>query len=121
MKLINNNLKILEKHRLSDYNETYIVENLNSEFAGEKYILVLLDGNTNQMLIKDYINSHIEYKSISHKYILKTIDFKRIESINLKPVYGNMFYALSEYTNWEKLSDIKRNFTATLCVRIVVV
>lgn len=122
MKLINNNLKIIEKHKFSNYNESYIVENLNSEDTREKYILELLDGNTNQMLVKDYINFHIDYKNLSHKYILKTIDFKRIESINLKPVYGNKFYTLSEYTNWKKLGDIKNTLTiedvATIFIKL---
>lgn len=109
MKLINNNLKIVEEYLLNNSKESYIVEDL--EIPGNKLFLELLEGNTHQPLINDFINSHIKYKNISHKYILKTIDFKRVETINLKQVYGNLFYVLSEHTELERLDKIHNNFT----------
>ncbi|NMA49178.1 MAG: protein kinase, partial [Tissierellia bacterium] len=111
MKLINGNLKIVEEYTLNKTKEAYIVESL--EAPGENLLLELFEGNSHQMLIKDYINFHVNYKNVSHKYILKTIDFKRVDTINLKPVYGSLFYSLSEYTDWKRLDAIKTPFSET--------
>lgn len=102
MKLINDNLKIIEQYGFDKNSEAYIVESL--EGGVDKYMLEILDDNIYKSLIQDYIDYNKTYKNLSHKYILKTIDFKRVESINLKPVYGNFYYMLTEYNKWKSLN-----------------
>ncbi|MDY0235131.1 MAG: diguanylate cyclase [Gudongella sp.] len=118
MKLINDNLKIIEKYKPNKNSEDYIVESLDD--SEDKYILGLLDSNMNLMLIKDYINYYKIYKNLSHKYILKTIDFKRVKSINLKPVYGNLYYILTEYTELKSLNEIKKDYRITDIVTVFI-
>lgn len=110
MKLINDNLKIMEKYDLDKNSETYIVESLDD--TSNKYFLEVLDKNIYGSLIGDYIDYYKTYKNLSHKYILKTIDFKRVESINLRPIYGNFYYMLTEYNKWDTLETINKGYTS---------
>lgn len=118
MKLINNNLKIIEKYGYNKNDESFIVERLEGEV--NKYILEVFDNNTYKYLIEDYIYYYKTYKNLSHEYLLKTIDFARVESINLKPVYGNLYYILTQYNDWNSLYKIKKVNKASDMAKIFV-
>lgn len=105
MKLINNDYRVLDTYIKSKKEEAYLVEKVNQ--PGQVYFLKILEPHKHNSCIQDFIESFQEYESIKHRYLLNSYEFELIKSLNIKPIGGRLYYALSEYTEMSTLEDLK--------------
>ncbi|WP_409229329.1 diguanylate cyclase [Gudongella sp. SC589] len=107
MKLINGQIRLIEKFDTENRDRAYVCEQL--ENPGLECFVKILDIKRHQGLIEDYIENIEFYKSINHKGILSTIDFGPVQTVDLKDSTGGLYYILTEYTPWERLDEVKDN------------
>lgn len=104
MKLINNDFRVLDTYIKSKKEEAYLVEKVNQ--PGQVYFLKILEPHKHNSCIQDFIENFQEYEGIRHRYLLDSYEFGLIKSLNLKPISGRLYYALSEYTEYSTLEDL---------------
>lgn len=109
MKLINNDYRVLDTYIKNKKEEAYLVEKINQ--PGQVYFLKIMEPHKSSNCIKDFIENFQEYESIKHRYLLNSIEFGLIRSLNLKPISGRLYYALSEYTESSTLVDRKEELS----------
>ena len=95
MKLINNRFKIKEKIVTEEYEEGYLVLDLNNN--SKKCMLKLYDFENDANVIQYYIENYIEIGQIRHKNLLESYSFNLVESINLKKTNTSLYYTVAEY------------------------
>ncbi len=117
MKLINGDIRLIEKFDTENKDKAYIAEQLDD--PGHKCFVKILDTYNHKTLIENYVENFQLYKSIDHPAILSTMEFGRIDTINLKPASGEMYYILSEYTNWDPLDKIMNKLNFDTRVKIL--
>ena len=101
MKLINGQIRLIEKFDTENRDRAYVCEQL--ENPGLECFVKILDRNKHNALIEDYIEKIDFYKSIDHKGVLSTIDFGPVRTVDLKESSSGLYYVLSEYTPWDTL------------------
>lgn len=104
MKLLNDNIRLIEKFDSKNTEKAYVCELLDK--PGQESFVRILDGNQHKQLIQDYIKNIDFYKSINHKGILSTIDFGLVKTLDFKESAPDMYYILSEYTPWRTLDAV---------------
>ena len=105
MKLINNDYRVLDTYVKSKKEEAYLVEKVNQ--SGRVYFLKIIEPHKSNSCIQDFIENFQEYENIRHRYLLNSYEFGLIKSLNLKPISGRLYYALSEYTDDYTLEALK--------------
>ncbi|WP_422485267.1 diguanylate cyclase [Gudongella sp. DL1XJH-153] len=109
MKLINGEIRLIEKFDTENRDKAYIAEQLDN--PGHKCFLKILDSYNHKTLIDNYFENIQLYKTIVHPGILSTLEFGRVDTINLKTASGEMYYILSDYTEWDSLDKNLDKFT----------
>ncbi|MCR3955007.1 MAG: diguanylate cyclase [Gudongella sp.] len=121
MKLINGQIRLIEKFDTENRDRAYVCEQL--ENPGLECFVKILDRNKHNALIEDYIEKIDFYKSINHKGILSTIDFGTVKTVDLKESSSGMYYVLSEYTPWDSLdvamSSLNINSRIILVLKLI--
>ena len=117
MKLINNDFRVLDTYVKSKKEEAYLVERINQ--PGQVFFLKILEPHKSNRCIQNFIENFKEYENISHRFLLGTYEFGLIESLNLKPISGRLYYALSEYTFGTTLADLKDGFSSLEVAKIM--
>ena len=117
MKLINDDYRVVETYVRKREEQSYLVECIGD--PGNLYFLKILEPHKHSSCINDFIDNFPRYSEIKHRYLLNSYQFGLVKSLNLKPISGSLYFALSEDSNWGTLKSVWDTLNLKDAARII--
>lgn len=110
MRLVNDRYHVIDNVTGGENHRTYVASIFEEPESQLK--LRVLDRYNHRELIDDFIENIVFYQSIEHESILRTFDFERIETVNLRPSKVEQYALITENNPWRTLAEISSEISS---------